>query len=157
MKSFGEIRCIFLQTENQNKNEDLRKYKDISHHLPDWLQDFRVNLVDESSPTKPRGNPAPKDRDTASSSHELPMVQTTKFSVKKVNQSRNNHPYAVVEPTRKPNLIYTDNSLEFGTSCEELSWNRCASTPHRSETNGVAERAVHRVKEGTLLYCCNQV
>ena len=52
-------------------------------------------------------------------------------------------------PKRKPKVIYTDNSLEFGKSCEELSWNHCASTPHRSETNGIAERAVRRVKEGT--------
>ena len=27
--------------------------------------------------------------------------------------------------------------------------NHCTSTPHRSETNGIAERAVRRVKEGT--------
>ena len=30
-----------------------------------------------------------------------------------------------------------------------LSRNHCTSTPHRSETNGIAERAVRRVKEGT--------
>ena len=54
-----------------------------------------------------------------------------------------------LEQTRKPKVIYTDNSLEFGKSCEELSWNHCTSTPHRSETNGIAERAVRRVKEGT--------
>ena len=94
-------------------------------------------------------------------------------------ESRNNHRYAVVvqdvatqcfqsypcktktsqeterslrkflEPTRKPKVIYTDNSLEFGKSCEVFSWNHCTSTPHRSETNGIAERAVRRVKEGT--------
>ena len=29
------------------------------------------------------------------------------------------------------------------------SWNHGTSTPHRSETNGIAERAVRRVKEGT--------
>ena len=93
--------------------------------------------------------------------------------------SRNNHRYAVVvqdlatqwiqsypcktktsletqrslqkflEPNRKPKVIYTDNSLEFGKACEDLSWNHCTSTPHRSETNGIAERAVRRVKEGT--------
>ena len=39
--------------------------------------------------------------------------------------------------------------MEFGKACEDLSWNHCASTPHRSETNGIAERAVRRVKEGT--------
>ena len=94
-------------------------------------------------------------------------------------ESRNNHQYAVVvqglatqwlqsysyktktsqetqktlqkflEPTRKPKVLYTDKSLEFGKSCDELSWNHCTSTPHRSETNGIAERAVRRIKEGT--------
>ena len=37
----------------------------------------------------------------------------------------------------------------FGKACEDLSWNHCTSTPHRSETSGIAERAVRRVKEGT--------
>ena len=54
-----------------------------------------------------------------------------------------------LELTRKPKLTYTDNSTEFGKACEDLSWNHCTSTPHRSETNGIAERAVRRVKEGT--------
>ena len=54
-----------------------------------------------------------------------------------------------LEPEKKPKVIHTDNSLEFGKACEDLSWNHCTSTPHRSETNGVAERAVRRVKEGT--------
>ena len=101
-------------------------------------------------------------------------------------ESRNNHRYAVVvqdvatrwiqsypcktktsqetqrslqkflEPDRKPKVIYTDNSLEFGKACEDLSWNHCTSTPHRSETNGI-ERAVRRVKMALLLHCCNQV
>ena len=53
-----------------------------------------------------------------------------------------------LEP-RKPKVIHTDNSLEFGKSCEELSLHHCTSTPHRSETNGIAEGAVRRVNEGT--------
>ena len=95
------------------------------------------------------------------------------------SESRNNHRYAAVvqdlatqwiqsypckaktsqetqknltkflEPMRKPKVIYIDNSLEVGKSCEELSWNHCTSAPHRSETYGIAERAVRRVKEGT--------
>ena len=94
-------------------------------------------------------------------------------------ESRNNHRYAVVvqdlatqwiqaypcknktsqetqrslqkflESERKPKVIYTDDSLEFGKACEDLSWNHCTSTPHRSETNGIDERAVRRIKEGT--------
>ena len=53
-----------------------------------------------------------------------------------------------LEPNGKPKVIYTDKSLEFGKSCEDLSRNHCKSTPHRSETNGLAERAVRRVEEG---------
>ena len=49
-----------------------------------------------------------------------------------------------------PKVIHTDNSLEFGKACEDLSWNHCTSTPHRSETNWIAERAVRKVKEGTF-------
>ena len=54
-----------------------------------------------------------------------------------------------LEPDRKPKVTHTDNSMEFGKACEDLSWNHCTSTPHRSETNGIAERAVCRVKEGS--------
>ena len=46
-------------------------------------------------------------------------------------------------------LLNTDNSMEFGKTCEDLSWNHRTSTLHRSETNGIAERAVRQVKEGT--------
>ena len=75
----------------------------------------------------------------------------------KTSQETDKSVVKFLEPTRKPKVIYTDNSLEFGKACEDLSWNHCTSTPHRSETNGTAERAVRRVKEGHLQYCCNQV
>ena len=39
--------------------------------------------------------------------------------------------------------------MKFGKACEDISWNHRISTPHRSETNGIAGRAVRRVKEGT--------
>ena len=54
-----------------------------------------------------------------------------------------------LESSQKPEVIYTDNSSEFGKSCEELSSNNRTAAPHRSETIGFAERAVRRVKEGT--------
>ena len=37
----------------------------------------------------------------------------------------------------------------FDQVCEDLSWNHCTSTSHRSETSWIAERASRRVKEGT--------
>ena len=40
-----------------------------------------------------------------------------------------------LEPTWKPKVTYTDNSQESGKYCEDQS----TSTPHRSETNGIAE------------------
>ena len=51
-----------------------------------------------------------------------------------------------LEPSEKPKVIYTDNSLEFGKSCEDLSWSHCTSTLHRSEANGTAGGAVRRIK-----------
>ena len=33
-----------------------------------------------------------------------------------------------LEQKRKPEVIYTDNSLEFGKAYEDLSWNHCTST-----------------------------
>ena len=67
----------------------------------------------------------------------------------KISQETPKNPMTFLEPTRKPKAIYTDKSLELGKSCEELSWNHCTSIPHRSETNGIAERAVRRVIEET--------
>ena len=194
--------------------------------IPEWLQEFRENLVDDEIPVQGDSH--------ASSSHEASLEPTfkrredlgkhsiythfpkdrnceickrtkiTRAPCRRRNggavpraekfgdlitadhkvlsdncESRNNHRYAVVvqdlatqwiqaypcktktsqetqrslqkflEPDRNPKVIYTDNSLEFGKACEDLSWNHCTSTPHRSETNGIAERAVRRVKEGT--------
>ena len=111
--------------------------------------------------------------------------QITWFSV--TTESRNNHRYAVVvqdlatqwiqacpcrskisqetqrslqkflEPDRKPNVIDTDNSLEFGKACEDLSWNHCTSTSHRSETNGIVECSAQSKRRHFCLYCCNRV
>ena len=39
--------------------------------------------------------------------------------------------------------------MEFCKACEDLSRNHFTSTPHRPETNGIAERGVCRVKGGT--------
>ena len=76
----------------------------------------------------------------------IPVVSVSK---QKTSQETQRSLQKFLEPDRKPKVIYTDNSLEFGKACEDLSWNHCTSTPHRSETNEIAERAVRRVKEGT--------
>ena len=39
-------------------------------------------------------------------------------------------------------------------ACDDLAWTRDTSTPHRIQTNGIAERAVRRVKEGNEAMEC---
>ena len=53
------------------------------------------------------------------------------ISVFKKNFTRNLEKLSKVLGTRdrKPKVIYTDKSLEFGKACEDLSWNHCTSTP----------------------------
>ena len=68
---------------------------------------------------------------------------------RKLRKRQRKNPRKYLEPSQKPKVIYTDNPLEVGKSFEELSRNHRKSQPHRSETNGIAERAIRRVKEGT--------
>ena len=211
---------------NKNEDHELERGGPLYSDIPEWLQEFRGNLVDDrvperrdshaSSSHEPSLEPTPTrsaDLGKHSVQTHFPKVrnceicQRTKITrapcrrriggavphaenfgelikadhkvLSEGCESRNNHRYAIVvqdlatqwiqsylcktktsqetqrsfqkflEPDRKPKVIYTDNSLEFGKACEDLSWNHCTSTPHRSETNGIAERAVRRVKEGT--------
>ena len=68
----GNLQHKPTETENKNKNERSEEVQsDPVHDLPDWLQEFRKNLVDESGPL---GDPAPGHRDTAISSHDAQCV-----------------------------------------------------------------------------------
>ena len=213
-----EIQANKIPKPNK-KETTIERRNLLDSEIPEWLQEFKGNLVDDEIPLQGGSR--------ASSSHEASLEPTTKRredlgkhsvethfpkdrnceickrtkttrapcrrrngeAVPRADkfgdlitadhkilsdncESRNNHRYAVVvqdlatqwiqaypcknktsqenqrslqkflEPERKPKVIYTDNSLEFGKACEDLSWNHCTSTPHRSETNGIAERAV---------------
>ena len=80
MQSHGETRCKNqekLKTQIGNEDdEELRS--ELLRDLPDWLQEFRENLVDESVLTESQGNPSHDHRDTSKSSHELPMESRAK-------------------------------------------------------------------------------
>ena len=52
-------------------------------------------------------------------------------------------------PQVKPKHVYTDGSNEFERALKDLDILCDTATPYRAETNGIAERAVRRVKEGT--------
>ena len=49
----------------------------------------------------------------------------------------------------KVKRIYTDGSGELKGAAGRLNWLRDVSTPHRPQTNGVAERAVRKILEGS--------
>ena len=214
------------KTQNPNKKETtIERGNPLDSEIPEWLQEFRENLVEDEIPLQGGSH--------ASSSHEASLEPTTKrredlgkhsvdthfpkdrnceickrtkitrapcrrrngeavpraanfgdlltadHKVLSDNcESRDNHRFAVVvqdlatqwiqaypcktktsqetqrslqkflEPERKTKVIYTDNSLEFGKACEDLSWNHCKSTPHRSETNGIAETSAVLLQSG---------
>ena len=102
-----------------------------------WSQSPRWGMwIKRQSPERCRGS---------RSCHSMDSV----LCVHKTSQETEESSRKFLEQSQKPKVVYTANSLDFGKACEDLSWNHCSSTPHRSETNGIAERAVRRVKEGT--------
>ena len=189
------------KNQKPNKKETtIDRGNSLNSEIPEWLQEFRKNLVDDEIPLQGGSH--------VRSSHEVSFEPTTKrredlgkhnvhthfpkdrnyeickrtkitrapcrrrnseFVLRAANfgdlitadhkvlsdncESRNNHRHAVVvqdlatqwiqsypcknktsqetqrslqkflEPERNPEVIYTDNSLEFGKACEDLSWN----------------------------------
>ena len=64
------------EIENPNKNDDEELQSGELQGVPDWLQEFKHGLVDES---------VPEHRDTSSSSHELPLEPRAKVVPSKQN------------------------------------------------------------------------
>lgn len=48
--------------------------------------------------------------------------------------------------------IYSDGSGELESAAKKINWRHNQATPNRPQTNGVAERAVRRVLDGTRTY-----
>ena len=130
------------------RSEDLGKHNFQTHFSNDrnWEICHRTKIT--WAPGRRRnGEAAPRAAnfgDLITADHKVPSDNC---------EFRNNHQYAVVvqdlatqwiqaypcknktsqetqrslqkflEPERKPKVIYTDNSLEFGKACEDLSWN----------------------------------
>ena len=71
--SAGSVRKLVAwtsRTKNPNTNDDNEEVRgNSSHDLPEWPEEFRHNLVDES---------VPEHRDASNSSHELPSEPRAK-------------------------------------------------------------------------------
>ena len=62
-----------------------------------------------------------------------------------------------LKPTRKPRVIYTDNSLEFGKASEDLFWTIVRQHHPGQKQMGFLREQCAEWKTAPLLYCCNQV
>ena len=62
-----------------------------------------------------------------------------------------------LEPDRKPKVIYTDNSLEFGKACEDLSWDIVRRHHTDQKQMGLQKEQCVEWKKAHLRYYCNQV
>jgi hypothetical protein len=58
-----------------------------------------------------------------------------------------------VGPAGHVGLFYTDCSPELDKARKEMKWLHRTSTPGRPQSNGVAERAVRKVLEGSRTLC----
>ena len=136
-----ETRCCPSQSKNtkpnENENHEVERGDPLCSDIPEWLQEFRENLVDDEIPLQGGSH--------ASSSREVSLEPIFKRREDMGKHSVFSH----FPKNRNCEICQRTNSLEFGKSGEDLSWNHCTSTPHRSETVGIAERAVRRGKEGT--------
>ena len=80
------------------------------------------------------------------------LIQSYSTQTKNIGDTVRVYLYRFLPLHRSLDRIYTDNSREFmNTACRDLQWNHDTSELDRSETNGVADRAVRRVREGTTI------
>ena len=84
-----------LQESTEITGESEEVQRDISHELLDWLQEFRGNLVDESTSTERRrrtGTVVPRTEPE----HFGDLITADHKFLSEESESRNNHRYAVV-------------------------------------------------------------
>ena len=126
MESFGETRCMHPQTPKTKipKHGESEKVQKISHELPDWLQEFRENLVDESTSTRPWGNREQGSQDTSKSSLDFPM-----------------EPRAKVEPGSGKHSVHTH--LPKNPNCDICLKTKITRASCRRRAGTVVPRAEH--------------
>ena len=146
----------YLLEPTSKRSEDLGKHSVFSHFLSDRNCEICQRAKITKAPCRIRNGGAVPCAENFGD-----LITADQKVLSENCESRNNHRYAIVvqdlatqwiqsypcktktsqetqrslqkflEPDRKPQVIYTDNSLEFGKACEDLSWNHCTSTPHR--------------------------
>ena len=145
------------ETENTNKNEDDEELRsELLQDVPEWLQEFRENLVHESTSEERRRNSMQKSADTSSSSHD-PLME----------------PRAHVEPSSsKHKCIYTHFPKDRNCNiCLEVKifpgiivrlhhtdQKQIVRLHHTDQKQmGMLKEQCAEQKKAPLSYCCNQV
>ena len=113
------------------KRDNNRASEDRLRDFPGWLEEFSVNHREP-------GVPAPAHITHGSETERPTKVAPRKHSEKSLRK--------FLEPTEKAE---SHLHCQFGNSFEYLSWNHRTCTLFRSETKGIADGAVRRIKEGT--------
>ena len=151
----------FSQTESRVPCQ--REFKKVLPMKARQWQQLEANEFGVKKPQWVRGSDSPDSNDRNSPNQELvsesvfhssgrksdreTSTKTKQFFLKRQQNKMTLNVFSSRQKSRK--LIYTDNSRwNLGKHVNNLSWNHRTSKPRRSETNGIAERAV-RVKEGT--------
>ena len=128
-----KLRCVLANQDDKGSLQKTHWRSSTSSRKVWWHDNSRSRSsqwrrwIPKQSPTRSRGTRSRHSMDT------VLFVQNENFS------GDESH-------------VYTDNSLELGKSCEDLSRNHRTSAPHRSETKGTVQRAVRRIKEGTSAF-----
>ena len=93
------------------------------------VQNFLVNLITADHKVLSEGCESRNNHRYAVVVQDLATQWIQSYPCKtKTSQETQRSLQKFLEPNRKPKVIYTDNSLEFGKACEDLSWNHCTST-----------------------------
>ena len=103
-----------------NKKESKKEQSDsLCSEIPEWLQEFRENLVDDEIPVHGESR---NNHRYAIVVQDLATQWIQGYPCKtKTSQETQRSLQKFLEPDRNPKVIYTDNSLEFGKACEDLS------------------------------------
>ena len=86
--------------KTQNKNDDNEEVR-----RPEWLEEFKENLVDES---------VPEHRDASSSSHELPSESRAKVV--------SEHSIFTLLTSRRPKLRYLLENQNYKGFLQKTHW-----------------------------------
>ena len=147
LKEGTQIRKVMLQKWRHTKRKHtvfmLTSAKPKEVHSASrkvwWLYNSRAQCpqrrtwISEQSPICCRGT---------SSRHSVESVSNQNFT-------GNGEEFTKVPKAVEESKSYSYVLSEFVKYCEDLSWNHRTTTLHRSETSGIAERAVRRIEEET--------